>query len=174
LNEIAPPRQLKRYAEGGFSKMRMSTAGVSKKSTIKLIIAIVVSVLIVFSVFIFVGLRFLTKSMELGRQGLQYGEGKDNQACLDEALRRYVPNRNPIDQTSDSSFLSSCLISSKPAKEFCVGVPEFSVLNQKPGRDWAEAKCKEHGLEGRGCAVLFIQVIDFCHISKGERVHPSA
>src|SRR5882762_11927225 len=77
----------------------MSTAGVSKKSAIKLIIAIIVSVLIVFSIFIFVGLRFLTKSMELGRQGLQYGEGKDNQACLDEALRRYVPNRNPIDQT---------------------------------------------------------------------------
>lgn len=144
----------------------MSTTEVSKKSPIKFIVAIVVSILIVVSMFIFVGLRFLTKSMELSRQGFKYAEGKDNQACLDEALRRYVPNRNPIDQTSDSSFLSSCLISSKPTKDFCVGVPDFSVLNQKPGLDWAEVKCKEHGLEGRGCTGLFIQVINYCHISK--------
>ncbi|SRR6266404_5565728 len=146
----------------------MSTAKVSNKFPIKLIVGIVVFVLIVLSIFIFVGVRFLTTSMERSRQGFQYAEGKDNQACLDEALRRYVPNRNPIDQTADSSFLNSCLISSKPAKDFCVSVPEFSVLNQKPGLDWAEAKCKEHGLEGRGCTGLFIDVINYCHISKAK------
>jgi len=106
--------------------------------------------------------------MEVSRQGFQYGEGKDNQACLDEALRRYVPNQNPIDQTSNASFVSSCLIASKPTKDFCVGVPEITVINQKPGRDWAEAKCKEHGLAGQGCVRLFVQVIDYCQISKAK------
>jgi len=144
----------------------MSTAKVSNKFPIKLIVGIVGFVLIVLSIFIFVGVRFLTTSMERSRQGFQYAEGKDNQACLDEALRRYVPNQNPIDQTADSSFVSSCLIASKPTKDFCVGIPEFSVLNQKPGVDWAEAKCKAHGLEGQGCIRLFIQVINYCQISK--------
>jgi len=146
----------------------VSTVEHSKKSPIRLIVGIVVFVLIVFSMFIFVGLKFLTRSMEVSRQGFQYGEGKDNQACLDEALRRYVPNQNPIDQTSNASFVSSCLIASKPTKDFCVGVPEITVINQKPGRDWAEAKCKEHGLEGQGCVRLFVQVIDYCQISKAK------
>src|SRR5262249_43952473 len=140
----------------------------SKRFPIKLAIGVVVFVLIGFSIFIFVGLRLLTRSDELSRQGLEYGKGKDNRACLDEALRRYVPNQNPIDQMSNVSFVSTCLIASKPTKDFCVGVPEFSVLNQKPEQDWAEGKCKEHDLEGQGCVRLFIQVVAYCQTSKAK------
>ena len=143
----------------------MSKEKQPKSSPIKLILGVVVAFLLIsLSIFIFVGLKYFTSSRELSRQGLEYGRGKDNRACLDEALRRYVPYQNPIDQVSNVSFVSSCLIASKPTKDFCVDVPEFSVLYQKPEQDWAEAKCKEHGLEGQGCVRLFIQVIAYCRV----------
>jgi hypothetical protein len=151
----------------GFEKL-VSTVKQSKSFPIKLIVGVVVFVLIGFSIFVFVGVRFLTRSDELSRQGLEYGKGKDNQACLDEALRRYVPNQHPIDQMSNVSFVETCLIASKPTKDFCVGVPELSVLNQKPAMDWAEARCKVHGLEGQGCVRLFIGVISYCQASKAK------
>jgi hypothetical protein len=152
----------------GFEKL-VSTVKQTKSFPIKLIVGVVVFVLIVFSIFIFVGVRFFTRTEELSNQGSEYGKGKDNQACLDEALRRYVPTQNPIDQLSNAAFVGTCLSVSRPTEGFCVGVPEISVFNQKPPVDWAEGKCKEHGLEGQGCVRLFIAVISYCQAERHRR-----
>ncbi len=72
---------------------------------------------------------FMGDSMESMQEGGEFGKGKESQACIDEAVRRYQPSRGMFEQTADSSFVLSCLTASKRTNTFCVGLPDFSVWN---------------------------------------------
>lgn len=142
--------------------------GLSKSGKRFLVICAIVFFVAVFLV-VLVGARFFIRSKQSSDDGFTFGKGKDQQACVDEALRRHVPTIDPTIQVADSGFIVSCLIVSTPTSDFCNDVPAFSLVNQSPVLDWATERCKEHGFTDRGCIGIFIQVSSFCQFPKEEQ-----
>lgn len=112
---------------------------------------------------IYLGRGFVSDAMQAMSQGSAFGRGKDGQACVDEAVRRYDPSLPIGRQTVESGFVVACLPRTKASDEVCRGVPALNVLDQAPARAWAEEQCRERGLEGQGCTLIFLQVANFCH-----------
>ena len=109
---------------------------------------------------------FVSDSLQVARQGREFGKGKVPKSCIDEAVRRYQPAHGLFEQTEDASFVSSCLHSSIPNKDFCRSVPEFSVVSQKQAQDWEHAQCSAARLQGEGCVMIFHSVVGYCFVSK--------
>jgi len=104
-----------------------------------------------------------------GREGLEYGKGKEQQACLVEALNRHTPTIDPTVQVAKAGFIGGCLISSTPTEGFCRDVLTVNILNQSPMIEWAETRCNENGFTDGGCHQIFLQVISYCAMPKKEK-----
>ena len=107
---------------------------------------------------------FLSDAMQVFSQGSAFGRGKDGQACVDEAVRRYDPSLTMPRQTLASGFVVACLSSTKASEAVCDGVPTIGRLDQGPARDWAEQQCRAREREGQGCALIFLQVANYCRV----------
>ena len=142
--------------------------GLSRKGSKILLATFAIIVVALVLVALVVG-RFFSNSMQQTQEGFEFGKAHNNQACVDEALRRHVPTYDPTKQVSDSGFVASCLIASKPEPDFCNGVPEFSVLNQAEEISWANAQCQAKGFDDGGCQRIFVQVINHCYMRKNRQ-----
>jgi len=105
-------------------------------------------------------------TMQVFQEGAAFGRGKEGTACVDEAVQRYDPQRDILQQTTDSMFVVACLGSSHPSADVCASVPQTSLLNQGPVRAWAETECRDRGLEGQGCSLIFTQVAGYCRTQR--------
>jgi len=106
---------------------------------------------------------FFYDAMQTMSQGSAFGRGKDGQACVDEALRRYDPTASMARQTLASGFVVACLSSTGTSSDVCDGAPAMGLRDQAAVRAWAEQQCNERGREGQGCTLIFLQVANYCH-----------
>jgi hypothetical protein len=111
---------------------------------------------------IYLSRGFFSDATHVLAEGSAFGRGKDGKACVDEAVRRYDPSQTMVRQTVDSGFVLACLSSAKATDEVCGNVPPMGVFDQAPARAWAEQRCGERDLVGRGCALIFLQVANYC------------
>ena len=106
---------------------------------------------------------FISDAVHVFQEGSAFGRGKEAPACVDEAVRRYDPQRDMMKQALDSAFVLACLSGAKVSDEFCASVPTMSTGDQAAARSWADDQCREREREGPGCALIFIQVANYCH-----------
>jgi hypothetical protein len=100
-----------------------------------------------------------------GKQGIEegraFGEGTDNQGCVDEGVAR---NRKAVgfgELIKSGVFLRSCLDASRPVPNFCDGVP--GALQFVKTIEWRKAQCEKYGIgQDQQCSQLFQQVQQFC------------
>lgn len=107
------------------------------------------------------GPQFVADIKEGDREGREFGEGTDNQECVDEGARRHRRGEGFGDFLKSGIFLQSCLQASRETPGFCEGVPgplEFTKTIQ-----WRREQCQKYGLtEAQQCGNFFQQVQQFC------------
>jgi len=141
--------------------------GLSKSAKRYLLLSLIFLFLVGGS-FVFVGARFFITATRNQIEGVKYGEGKTEQNCVDEGLRRHVPSIDPTMQVARAGFVAGCLISSKPTEKFCKDVPAVNILDQSPIIGWAQTRCSEEGFSDGGCHQIFLQVTNYCEMLKKE------
>ena len=100
-----------------------------------------------------------------GKQGIeegrQFGEGTDNQGCVDEGVARQRKAVGMGELIKSGIFMRSCLDASRPTPNFCDGVP--GALQFTKTIEWRKEQCAKYGLgEDKQCSQLFQQVQQFC------------
>jgi hypothetical protein len=115
---------------------------------------------------VYVSRGFFSDALHVFAEGSAFGRGKNSRECVDEAVRRYDPKQDMLRQTRDSGFVVACLAGSHSADDVCGSVPQTSLVNQAPARAWADAECRERNLEGQGCALIFLQVANYCRAKR--------
>lgn len=103
--------------------------------------------------------RMKATAGKIGPAAKAFAAGRDNAACLDEALRR-AKSGGFLDQVEASVFLSPCLEASAPTPGFCDGVPSRGDFSGS-GR-WVELQKNRTGCTSPGCQSVFGEVQDFC------------
>ena len=134
-------------------------------STRGIVLLVSISVVIVIGAIagaIYLSRGFFSDAMQMFAEGARFGRGKEAQACVDEAVRRYDPEQSMMKQTLDSGFVVACLSGAKVSGEFCDAVPPMKVRDQARARSWAVERCRENDLEGQGCQLIFLQVANYC------------
>jgi uncharacterized RDD family membrane protein YckC len=80
-------------------------------------------------------------------EGRTFGLGKQDQACLDEAVHRAAGIKDVLGSVRNQAFLNGCLAVAAPTETFCADVPaEGSVLGRT---NWALARVRAAGLDAR-------------------------
>ena len=134
-------------------------------STRGIVLIVSVAVVIVIGAIagaVYLSRGFFSDAMQMFAEGARFGRGKEAQACVDEAVRRYDPEQTMVKQTLDSGFVVACLSGAKVSGEFCDAVPPTKMLDQAGARSWAVEQCRENDLEGQGCELIFLQVANYC------------
>lgn len=106
--------------------------------------------------------------VEAGKQSVEdgraYGQGTDEQGCVNEAVARHGRARGFADTLGSNLFLRSCLEVSRPTPHFCDAVPG-RIEFMKSAR-WQMDECKRYGLAAESqCGQLFQQVQQYCELS---------
>ncbi|HYW72781.1 MAG TPA: hypothetical protein VE961_17280 [Pyrinomonadaceae bacterium] len=132
-----------------------------------LIVVIVVVVLALcgvgFGVFYFVKNKdaWLAQAKEVAEEGKRFGNGTDNQGCVDEGLRRYKETPGIKGLLADSIFIRTCLESSRATPGFCDEVPKQTEFIKSA--EWKLSQCRAAGLQSdSNCQNLFTPVQQFC------------
>jgi hypothetical protein len=132
-----------------------------------LIVAIVVVVLVVgvVGVGVFYVMKnkdaWMARAKEVATEGKNFGEGTDNQGCVDEGLSRYKKEPGFTTILSNTIFMRTCLESSKPTPGFCDAVPRQTEFMKTA--EWKLKQCREAGLQtDQNCQNLFAPVQQFC------------
>lgn len=99
--------------------------------------------------------------------GTRFGEGKDRQACLTEAVLRVKRGSGlgVTDQVKSELFLEECLKVAGPVDGFCTGVPSRS---DAASAAWRTEMGKKYGLEGSMRQGLVKEIQDFCAADAGQ------
>lgn len=80
-------------------------------------------------------------------EGRAFGPGRQDQACLDEAVRRAAGIKDVLSSVRNQAFLNGCLAVAAPTETFCADVPaEGGVLGRTK---WALARVQAAGLDAR-------------------------
>ena len=101
--------------------------------------------------------------------GESYGAGADEQACVDEGVRRYQQAPGFAGVLKGTVFVRTCLDASRRTEGFCEAVPAESDYAE--GRRWRASECQRRGVKDDYCEQLFQQVQEYCGSSraKGKR-----
>ena len=93
-------------------------------------------------------------------EGATFGAGKEDNACLKEALSRIQKDESIATTVTVNMFLAGCLGKSNRTPDFCKDVPasrEFAKSTQ-----WSVQKCKELGTTTPACGHLMGVVQAHC------------
>ncbi len=101
--------------------------------------------------------------------GGNFGSGKEDTACLKEAMNRLQKDNSMQSMVSVNMFLAGCLGKSKQTPGFCAGVPSRGDFSRTS--TWATQKCKEMGVPTQGCGQLMGVVQAHCD-SRNESSEP--
>ena len=101
--------------------------------------------------------------------GTRFGNGKDRQACVSEAVLRLKRGTGLIgftDQVKNELFLEECLKVAAPVDGFCAGVPANS--DSATSIAWRKQTSQKYGLEGTLRQGLVRGIQDFCEADASE------
>lgn len=104
-------------------------------------------------------------------EGENFGKGRDDVACLKEAMARKKGDSTGNDDLSVAGdlvsvtvFLDKCLKNSKPTLALCENVPVPAEIDET--HVWMNKKCSEVGDSGWTCESLFRVVQYHCNRSE--------
>jgi hypothetical protein len=139
-----------------------------------LIVGVVIVVLIagVAGLGVYVWKKHGPALVETGKQGMEegraFGEGTDNQGCVDEGVARERKAVGFGELMKSGIFLRSCLDASRPTPNFCDGVP--GALQFVKTAEWRKAQCDKYGFgQDQQCQQLFQQVQQFCEQQRARK-----
>jgi hypothetical protein len=99
-------------------------------------------------------------------EGQDFGDGRDAEACLDEALQRLAARNGIVDQAEHKLFLKACLATAARDAGFCRDVPakgELSAQSVITSAGWAMGRCTARGKpQDQDCARLMQVVQEAC------------
>jgi hypothetical protein len=102
-------------------------------------------------------------------QGTKFGQGKNRQECVTEAVLRVKRGAGVIgfsQEIKDELFLEECLKVAAPVAGFCDGVPPTSDAEKTTA--WRDQTTKRYGLEGNLRRGLVAEIQDFCNAEAGR------
>ncbi|MDP2274439.1 MAG: hypothetical protein Q8K32_27080 [Archangium sp.] len=95
------------------------------------------------------------------KEGAAFAFNHDDEACLDEALRRLSARSGIIDQAEHKLFLKACLEKAARSPGFCTSVPPRSEI--MAFAQWAVERCAAKGKTGdQDCSRLMQSVQEAC------------
>ena len=101
------------------------------------------------------------RAKEIATEGKTYGQGTDNQGCVDESISRYKKEPGFTSAISNSIFMRTCLDASKPTPGFCDTVPKTTEFMKSA--DWLRDQCQRIDLgKDQYCHNLFQPVQQYC------------
>ena len=134
----------------------------------KIFIAIVIGLFLLVSVVTGARVYWLVQHLdEYTEAGARFGKGKDNAACLQEALSQFKRDDSLSGALAARTFLESCLEVSRPTQGFCDHVPREAEIMKMI--IWIRNQCSQVGLPGNSnCQKLFTRVQEYCERSNGR------
>lgn len=103
-------------------------------------------------------------------EGTEYGRTHDQQACIDEGLRRSrnVKVSGPGEGIETLAFTESCLKTARPTSGFCDGVPTFWKVEDS--ERWKSERCPPSRTDEVrfGCRLVFKTKQEFCRPPFGK------
>jgi hypothetical protein len=132
-----------------------------------LIVAIVVVLLVlgVVGVGVFYVMKnkdaWMARAKEVAEEGKSFGQGTDNQGCVDEGVSRYKKDPGLTSVLANTIFMRTCLETSRATPNFCDEVPKSTEFMKSA--DWRLKQCRVNGLQSdNNCQNLFTPVQQFC------------
>ena len=134
----------------------------------KIFIAIVIGLVLLVSVATGARVYWLVQHLdEHTEEGTRFGNGKDNAACLQEALSRFKRDDSTGGALAARTFLESCLEVSKPTQGFCDNVPREAEIMKMI--TWIHNQCAQAGLSiNSNCQKFFTRVQEHCERSNRQ------
>ena len=103
----------------------------------------------------------MARAKEVVAEGKEFGGRNDQQACVDETIRRYKKEPGFGSAMSNNFFLRGCLDASKPTDGFCDSVPKATEFMKSA--EWQLEQCRRVDLaKDSYCRQLFQPVQQFC------------
>jgi hypothetical protein len=128
----------------------------------KIFIAIVIGLVFLAPVAIGARIYWLVQHLDdYTEAGARFGKGKDNAACLQEALPQFKQDGSTRGALTARTFLESCLEVSRPSQGFCDNVPREAEIVKMIA--WIDNQCSQAGMAGNSnCQKLFTRVQEYC------------
>jgi hypothetical protein len=105
---------------------------------------------------------WLAEGKLIRTEGLETGRASTESACLEMALSRYKLDPTRFGGIRTRVWLSGCLESSLPARDFCADVPATEEIAATVA--WRLGTCGRHGFESdTTCANVLTEVQTYCH-----------
>lgn len=107
------------------------------------------------------GFEQWTDEMEAtGEEGRTFGEGTDQNGCVDEGLRR-VEGKSSIAAIAPVGFVSACLQTAAESEGFCDEVPKATDIFDSVF--WPQGHCEEMDSGSiEGCQAIMQVVMGYC------------
>lgn len=105
--------------------------------------------------------EYIEAAKGAAEEGVRFGRGLDNQACVDAALSRHKQNPGFGTSIKLGLFLQGCLQASSETPGFCTDVPEESEIMKTV--TWRLAQCQKAGFNDSYCQQIVSQVQKYCH-----------
>lgn len=109
----------------------------------------------------------VAKTKATAEDARKFGQGTDNQGCVNETISRYKADPGWTSAMSSMIFVRFCLDESRDTPGFCDEVPkqrEFMKTAQ-----WRKEQCQRAGLEGdTHCQNIFTPIQQFCEEKAGR------
>lgn len=133
-----------------------------------LLIILLVGILLVVGVIAAAGFWFYrnkdalqTKINDITTEARDFGQGTDNQGCVDETISRYKAEPGFTSAMSNAIFVRICLDNSRVTPGFCDSVPTQTEFRRTA--QWRKEQCQRAGLERDSyCESLFTPIQQFC------------
>jgi hypothetical protein len=104
---------------------------------------------------------WMARAKEVAEEGKNFGQGTDNQGCVDEGIGRYKKDPGMTSVLANTIFMRTCLETSRPTPNFCDEVPKSTEFMKSA--DWRLKQCRLNGLQSdNNCQNLFTPVQQFC------------
>ena len=134
----------------------------------KIFIAIVIGLFLLVSVVTGTRVYWLVQHLdEYTEAGARFGKGKDNAACLQEALSQFKRDNSLGGALAARTFLESCLEASQPTQGFCDNAPHEAEIMKTIV--WIRNQCSQAGMAGdSNCQKFFTRVQEYCDRSNGR------
>ncbi|HYH06334.1 MAG TPA: hypothetical protein VEK11_04655 [Thermoanaerobaculia bacterium] len=94
-------------------------------------------------------------------EAVAFGQGKDANACVDEAFARLDRCESLMCEAQSKLFLSSCLRTASKPPDFCQGVPKRDEI--LAGAKWTIAECARRGFsDNQRCHRVISAIQEVC------------
>ncbi len=109
----------------------------------------------------------VAKTKAIAEDARDFGQGTDNQGCVNEMVRRYKADPGFTSAMSHAIFVRICLNESRETPGFCDDVPKQSEFRRTS--QWRKEQCQSAGLaRDNYCESIFSPIQQFCEEKSGR------